>query len=626
MRLRSLFSISVISALIFAPLVLAAEFERGYFRYPAIHGETIVFTAEGDLWKGTIHGGIAQRLTTHPATETHAAISPDGRFVAFSAEYEGPEEVYTMPIEGGVPTRATYEGEGAVVVGWTPDGKVLYSTEKYSTLPNNQVSVFDLKTGARTLLPLAQASEGMYADDAKTFIFTRLPFQGSSTKRYKGGTAQNLWKFTEGSEEAVPLTADYPGTSRNPMWWKDRVYFLCDQDGIMNIWSMKSDGSERKEHTHHRGWDVKQASLSEGRIAYSIGADLRLYDIENDADSALHFTLPSDYDQQRDKWVKKPIDYLTAAHLSTNGDRVVLTARGQVFVAPVKDGRFVEATRNPSVRYRNGRFFSKDSLLAMTDQSGELEFSTLPANGVGVPKPVTDTGKVFRYDGVPSPNEKWIAYVDKDFQLFVWDVTKKKETLVATSNFGPHDDLTWSPDGEWLAYVESADNMFQRIFLYHPADGKKLALTSDRVDSYSPAWSPDGKWIYFLSDREIRSMVQSPWGARQPEPFFDQITKIYQIALKKDLRSAFQPNDELYDPEEDKKKDKDEKSDKTEEKKEKDEKKDSTDSDKKSEEDKKSKKEEPVIVEIDEDGIAARIQEVPVPAGDYHLLSVTAKH
>jgi len=178
--------------------VFAAErAERGYFRYPAVHGETVVFTAEGDLWRGSIEGGVAQRLTTHPATEAHAAISPDGKLVAFTAEYEGPAEVYTMPLSGGVPTRVTFEGSRAAVAGWTPDGKVLFATRRHSTLPNDQLVAVDLKSGARTVLPLAQAADGTLSPDGKTFFFTRLPFQGSSTKRYKGGTAQSVCRLEE---------------------------------------------------------------------------------------------------------------------------------------------------------------------------------------------------------------------------------------------------------------------------------------------------------------------------------------------------------------------------------------------------------------------------------------------
>ena len=599
----------------------AEQSDRGYFRYPAIHGETIVFTAEGDLWKGSIHGGVAQRLTTHPATETRAAISPDGKVVAFTAEYEGPAEVYTMPLNGGVPTRLTFEGGSANVAGWTPDEKVLFSTSKHSTLPNQQLVAFDVKTGGRTVLPLAQASDGTFSPDNKTFIFTRLPFQGSSTKRYKGGTAQNLWRFAEGDSEAAPLVSDYPGTSRNPMWWDGRIYFLSDQSGIMNIWSMRPDGSDRQELTRHRDWDIKQASLSEGRIVYSIGADLRLFEIQTGTDSALQFRLASDFDQQRDRWVKKPMDFLTSAHLSTNGDRVALTARGQVFVAPVKSGRFVEVTRNPSVRYRNARFMGKDALLALTDQSGEVEFCKLPANGIGVPKVITDNGKVFRFDGIPSPNGKWIVYHDKDYRLFLWDLEKKSETLIASSNHSEYGEMAWSPDGEWLAYVQVADNTFRTIQLYRAADARTLSLTADRVDSYSPAWSPDGKWIYFLSDRQIRSMVGSPWGPRQPEPFYDSITKIYQVALKRGLRSPFRPNDELAEV--DKKegnpdKPKEAEKEKAEESSSKEpavEKKETAD-----------EKKGPAPVEIEPDGLANRLHEVPVPAGNFGGLLVTEKH
>lgn len=599
-------------AAVFAPLPLAAQNERGYFRLPSIHGQTIVFTAEGDLWKGTIEGGFAQRLTTHPATESHAAISPDGKTLAFSAQYEGATEVYTMPIDGGVPVRRTFGGEPAWVCGWTRAGRVLYATERHSTLPSRQVAEFDLATGTRSLLPLAQASEGVFGgDDGRAFFFTRLPFQGSSTKRYRGGTAQNLWRFQPGDEEAVPLTADYPGTSKQPMWWKGRVYFLNDQDGIMNLWSMLPDGTDRQQLTRHPAWDIKSASLSEGRIVYAIGADLRLYDIASGEDKPLKFILPSDYDQQRDRWVKNPFEYVTSVHVSTNGDRVALTARGQVFVAPVQQGRFVEVTRNPSVRYRNARFLSGEHLIALGDQTGELEFAKLPANGVGAPQQITDTGKVFRFDGIPSPSGKWIAYYDKDYQLLLWNIAERKETLVATSDVGTIDELAWSPDGEWLAYVRPADNTFNQIFLYRPSSGDRIELTSDRTDSYSPAWSPDGKWLYFLSDREIRSLVSHPWGPRQPEPHFDQITRVYQVALKKGQRSPFRPRDELQ------------KDDKKEEKK--DEKKDPK-KDEAKPADKKDENKSAVTVEIDRDGLAHRLEELPVPAGNYRNLAATAKN
>ena len=109
---------------------------EGYYRQPTIHGDTIVFVAEGDLWRVGAEGGEARRLTTHPEEETYPALSPDGSTIAFMATYEGPNEVYTMPVDGGVPTRVTYGADVASVVGWTPDGKLIYRSRHDSTLPN----------------------------------------------------------------------------------------------------------------------------------------------------------------------------------------------------------------------------------------------------------------------------------------------------------------------------------------------------------------------------------------------------------------------------------------------------------------------------------------------------------
>ncbi len=228
--------------------------EPGYYRQPAIHGNTIVFVAEGDLWTVPASGGRASRLTTHPAAEGRPAISPDGTTLAFTAKYEGPEEAYVMPLSGGRPRRLTFDGAKISYVGWTPGGKdgkqakVLVGTDAYSGLPAAQLVAFGYESldgpVSRTIVPLAQAAEGCYSPDERTLYFTRLAFQGSHTKRYKGGTAQQLWSFHEGDREAKPLTADYPGTSKSPMFWRGRVYFASDRDGTMNIWSIRPDGTD----------------------------------------------------------------------------------------------------------------------------------------------------------------------------------------------------------------------------------------------------------------------------------------------------------------------------------------------------------------------------------------------
>ncbi len=555
----------------------------GYYRFPALHGDSLVFTAEGDLWMVDAAGGVARRLTSGQGEETNATISPDGKTIAFVGSYEGPAEIYTVAMSGGVPVRRTWGG--GLPVGWTPDGKLLMMSGALSTLPEPRLFTLDLSTGVRSPIPLVQASDGAYDRAGGTLYFTRFAFQGSHTKRYKGGTAQSLWKLPAGASEAVPLTGDYAGTSKTPMWWAGRIYFVSDRDGSMNLWSMDPEGHDLKQLTHHQGWDIQSPALADGKIVYQLGADLWLYDIASGQGHLIPVTLTSDFDQLRVRWVTKPMDYVTATHVSPNGDRVVLTARGQVFVAPVTQGRLVEASRHQGVRYRSARFAPDGkSIVVLSDESGETDWWRLPANGVGGAEQVTNDAKVLRWDGVTSPDGKYLAYTDKNQTLWLVDLAAKKTTKIEESPDGGYDDLTWSPDSKWLAYTRPGAT-FSAIVLYSVVTGKATPVTTPRADSYSPGWSADGKWLYFLSDRNFQSLIGGPWGPRAPEPFFDKQAKIYLVSLVKGLRSPFQPKDETPLPPPD-----------------------------------TGKKD--VTVTVDFDGITERLLEVPVPAGNYANLAV----
>ena len=583
---------AVILLLLFAGTCEAAA--RGYYRYPAIHGNTLVFTAEGDLWKVPLRGGEATRLTTHLGQETRAAISPDGKTVAFTAHYEGAGEVYTIPIAGGRPSRITFDGETANVIGWTGQGRIIYATRHFSTLPNTQLVTVDPKTRAQTVIALAQASDGVW-NPTGTLFFTRLGKQGSSTKRYKGGWVENIWSFPGNAKEAIPLTGDFKGTSRNPMWNAGRIYFASDRDGTMNLWSMNEAGKDLKQHTKHKGFDVLSPNMSHGKIAYQHGADLRVFDVKTGKDRLVPITLTSDFDQTRPTWIKKPLSFLTSLSLSPNGDRVALTARGRVFVAPTQQGRFVEVTRKQGVRYRGARFTPDGkSLIALSDESGELEFWRLAPDGFRKPRRITRAGRIFRYAAVPSPDGERFAYRDKNNTLWITETKTGNQKRIAKSDYGGWSDhgnfsgLTWSPDSRYLAYVDAADNNVDRVFLYDTTGGRALAVTTDRFDSFSPAFSPDGKWLYLLSNRNLVSRVRSPWGALQPDPYFPNRTNIYHIPLQPGLRSPFAPDLETA---------------------------------------RKDTKKKPArkIPAIDFDGIAQRIRKVPVPAGNYERLTVNGK-
>ena len=617
----------------------------GYYRSPALGKDVLVFVAEGDLWKVKPAGGVATRLTSHPGNELAPAISPDGQWLAFTAQYEGPTEAYAMPLSGGLPKRLTFDGANTGICGWTADGRVVVRSDKFSTLPAQQLSLIDPKTGTRTPVPLAQASDGAFdpavskAEDA-TLAFVRIPFNGSFTKRYTGGTIQQVWTYKPG-EEAINRTSDYPGTSKRPVWHKGRIYFLTDRDGHMNVWSMAADGKDLKQHTRHTGFDIMDWSVSGDTAAYQLGADLYTLDLNTDRSTKIAITLDTDLDQLREKWIDKPTEFITSARLAPEGDKIVLTARGRVFVVPVKQGRVVDTGRDDGVRHRNARFLKdSDSVIALSDQTGEVEVWKYPANGVGEPEQLTKGSTVLKWGAIPNPEGTLIAHWNKDQELWIYDVEQKTDAKIETSTISDFSDLTWSPDGRWLAYVVSADNDFPTVRIWSAESKTSTTVTTDRYASYAPAWSRDGQWLFFLSDRTFRTLVPSPWGQNQPDPFLDETTKIYALALKPGQKWPFAPANELTakDKKDTKDEDKPAKPDepakkdtaKADEAKNADakpaeEKNDKSDKDKDAKDTKKPDAKKPKPVEITLEGLPGRLYEVPIKAGNYGGLTVNDK-
>jgi tricorn protease len=246
---------------------------------------------------------------------------------------------------------------------------------------------------------------------------------------------------------------------------------------------------------------------------------------------------------------------------------------------------------------------------------------TAPANGIGDRKQLTNDGTIVRWDAIPSPDGKKIAHHDRNNRLFVYDVASKTNTLVATSmtqsnwitSGNGFFDLAWSPGSRWLAYGDVAANMMARIAIYDSEIGKITYGTSDRFDSYSPAWSPDGKWLFFLSDRNFATAVQSPWGMRAPDPYFENQTKVYALALQKNPpKFPFLQRTELDSAESSRSRD-------------------STARPRPAQDtstaaDTTSRRSQPPAsvraVVIDQDGLAARLYELPVPPGNYNSLSM----
>ena len=532
----------------------SAQAETAYYRDPSLHGNTVVFTAEGDLWRVPLSGGSAQRLTTQAALESQATLSADGRRIAFVASYDANPEVYVMPVDGGAPKRLSFEGGGVRVQGWTPAGEVLYASTAV-TGPGSSVVLRAINpdTLAQRTLPFTDANQASFDTDGKTIFFTRfgLHITGDHARSYQGGAMAQLWRApSDGSAEATRLAANVDASLRRPLWWNGRLYHLSDESGSDNLWSMAADGSDRKAVTKHSEFDVANPQLDNGRIVYQYGADIRVIDLASGDDRLVPIDLVSDFEQRRTRWLEKPLDYFEDVALSGDGERAVITARGAVTVAATDARRRSDIAIPAGARARAAvSSIDGKSIFAISDIGGAEEIWRFPADGSGPGEALTHDAGARRWHLYPSPDGKSLAFDDKRGRLSLLDLGTRSVRVLDEGHFGGDDtypSLSWSADGRHLvvARPNSVEGRPQVLLLTRDGS-RKAILTSDRYESGSAVFSPDGKWLYFLSNREFVVTNGAPWGDRNMGPAFDRRTKIYALALQAGNRFPFQPADEL---------------------------------------------------------------------------------
>lgn len=529
-----------------------------YMRFPSAHGDQLVFTAEGDLWRAALQGGLAQRLTTFRGEESQAAISPDGQQVAFLANYDGPTEVYVMPLTGGVPRRVSFESTGSSVLGWTAQGEVMYSVQ--STIGPSMLRVLKLvspSTLQRRTLPLHDVTDASIDASGKTVFFSRLGLstRSDNARRYRGGAMSQLWRFDIGNKQGGSTSearrlSTQDAVDKQPMWFQGRVYFISDRDGSDNLWSMLPDGSDAKQLSFERAFDVRNASLNaqNGSIVYQLGADVKAVTIANGQAKVLPLRLQSDFEQVRERVIAQPLEYLSHSHLGHTGERVALTVRGKIFIVGLSSSRRQEVAIPPGSRARNAVLAPDGkTVYAICDASGEQEIWRFSVTGgLEQAKQLSSDAPAYRTGIALSPDGKKLAHANKEGQIFILDLQTNKNSLVQEMRASDIDNIQWSPNSAMLAITrESPRHPLSQVWLYDLASNQLQSLTSDKYPAHSPSFSPDGKWLYVIGERTFQALSSSPWGDRQMGPFFDKRGKIYAYALQAGLQFPFQTKTEL---------------------------------------------------------------------------------
>lgn len=570
----------VLMSFLFAGTVCSQE-EARLMRFPAMHGNQVVFTYAGDLYTVNLNGGLARKLTNDAGYEMFAHISPDGKYIAFTAQYDGNTEVYVMPSEGGTPKRLTYTatlgrddisdrmGPNNIVMAWTNDSKnIIYRSRRQSWNDFvGQLFMVSVDGGLSKELPLSSGGFCSYSPDGKKLAFNRVFREFRTWKYYTGGMADDVRIFDFDTQKITKVT-DNDNQDIFPMWHGDDIYFCSDRDRTMNLFVLNTKTNQTRKVTSYTDYDVKFPTLGDKGIIYENAGYLWIYDFTSQKISKVNVKIEDDFITGRDK-LKDASKFINNADISPDGNRIVLGARGDVFTIPYKDGITRNITQSSNANDRSACWSPDGKWIAyLSDKSGEFEIYIQKQDGSEAPVQITSGADTYKFNIQWSPDSKKIMWNDKMLRLQYVDIESKQVTLVDKSTIWEFSDFNWSPDSKWIVYSCPEPNDMAKIILYELLSKTKTEVTDEWYSSYNPVFSADGKYVLFVSQRDFNPIYSNTeWNHA-----YANMSKVYLATLAKATPSPFAPeNNEVKteevkantDVKQDKKSDKKEKKEKT---------------------------------------------------------------
>ncbi|HIB88120.1 TPA: peptidase [Candidatus Poribacteria bacterium] len=525
---------------------------QGYYRFPTIHEDQVVFVAEDDLWTVEVSGGIARRLTSNLGEVSHPFISPDGKYLAFTGREEGPAEVFVMPTLGGLSERLTYLGTHNAVVNWKPDNQTIIfaSNAKLPFTRSFQLFEIDQNGGISQPMPYGSARNISYGKNGG-IVLGRFTADPARWKRYRGGTAGVIWIDPDDTGEFRQLI-NLGGNLASPMWVEDRIFFLSDHQGIGNLYSCLPDGEDLQHHTNHQEFYARYASTDGNRIVYHVGADLYVYDPHYNKNQLITIDFRTPRIQRNRKFVDTA-RYFEDYDLDPHNHSVSITSRGKSFTMGNWEGAVTQHGYSDGVRYRLTRWLKDGQRLVCISDEGEEEFLEIRyANESKPPEKLEglDIGRPVSLD--VSPKDDLVVLTNHRFELVLIDLESKKMTLLDRSNYERVNGVSWSPDGKWIAYGLACTQQTSSIKICQTESGETHQVTEPILRDINPSFDPEGKFLYFLSYRDFSPVYDNlhfdlgfPRGMR---PFL--------ITLQADQKSPFVAEPKpLVEPEGNKKED-----------------------------------------------------------------------
>jgi len=598
-----------------------AQIHAGLFRYPDVSQTHIVFTYANDLWVVPKTGGMAFRLSSPAGVEIFPKFSPDGKTIAFTGNYDGNDDMYTMPALGGIPSRLTYHGMGDRVVDWFPNGQqILFASPRESGRERfNQFYKMKIAGGLPEKLPLPYAEFGSVSPDGKQLALTFRSQVFRNWKRYRGGWNAEIHLFNLETAASENISVNTDAADELPMWHGNSVFFLSDRgaEKRMNLWEYNVSDKIFKQLTTFSDFDIHFPSLGPEDIVFEYAGKLYLFNIASKKSTEVKVEVVTDGITLKPA-IESPrnIDHIA---IGPDGNRVFAEARGEIFSIPAENGFVKNITQTSGVAERYPTWSPDGKSLAYwSDRSGEYELTIRDTRNDGTERKLTSYGAGFRYNPFWSPDSKKIAFIDKSMRIKIYDLTTNQTIDVDKGLRLMHGGLegfsvSWSPDSRWLAFDRDLENAHQSVFIFDYQTKKLQQVTSGYYSCSDPQFDPEGKYLYVLSNQHF----QPAYSDLDNTFIYPNSTKVGVLVLKKSTASPLAPKNDSVTVKKDKADDAEKSSDKD--------KKDKKGKD--SKDDKSSdKKDEVKPVSIDFDGLESRLVILPIDPGNYgNLESVKGK-
>lgn len=549
---KTLIRLQVFLLLMLFALSTTAIEDARMMRFPDINGNQIVFVYAGDIWTVDARGGDARQLSSHKGLELFPKLSPDGKWIAFSAEYSGSRQVYVMPSDGGTPKQLTYYndvgpmpqrgGFDHVVLGWTSDSKRVFfraNRTAYGERMGNYYIV-DIEGGFEEPFPVPYGGFADLSPNDSKIVFTLPDREFRTWKRYKGGRASNLWIYDLVNNHSEQIT-DFKGTDHIPTWYGDKIFFASDRDLWLNIHSYDINTGEVQQLTFHDQFDAMWPSGNNGLLVYENGGYLYKLDLETGQNERLVVNIRYDNPNTL-PYFKNVKDHIHSTAISPSGNRVLFDARGDIFSVPAGEGTTHNLTRSQGVREIYPSWSPDGKWIAYhSDETGEYEVYLLENKENSKPKQLTSGSENLKYAAKWSPNSDYLLFFDRSMKLQLLNVKDGSLRELDQARAFEIRDYTFSPDSEWIAYSNSTSNSQSSIWAYHIKSGEKHQLTDHTFSDRNPVFSNCGGYIFFLSNRDFNLA----FSAFEFNYLYNKATRIYALPLNEDVPRLFEPKETI---------------------------------------------------------------------------------